>query len=241
MFEVLDAIDRLVMPWYNQFARRSEPFDWLVAMLAWNNLTKGGVVMAIFWAVWFGCGAAPDRERRRALLLVALLGAMAATVVTVALTYLLPYRPRPIFGARDVFLVPYGLDASPDPAGATNAFPSDHATLFVGIAFGLVLLARAVGVPLLLYVCVAILFPRLYDGLHYPTDILAGALVGILGTGTAVLLFARSARAQRLALRTFSWAHHRPSAFYGALALVTFEIGILFTGTRGILSLLSRG
>ena len=57
---------------------------------------------------------------------------MAATVATVTLTYILPYRPRPLFGAGEHFLVPYGLEASPDPAGATNSFPSDHATLFVG-------------------------------------------------------------------------------------------------------------
>jgi undecaprenyl-diphosphatase len=175
--------------------------------------------------------------RRHAFLLVTLLGAMAGTVVTVMLTYVLPYRPRPVLGARDFFLVPEGIEVAPGPVSAPNSFPSDHATLFVGIALGLLVLTRAVGVPLLLYVCGAILFPRRYFGLHYPTDVLAGALVGLLAVGTAALLFSRHLPTQRLAIRALCRAHRRPSIFYGLLALLTVEIAILFTGIRGILSI----
>jgi undecaprenyl-diphosphatase len=35
-----------------------------------------------------------------------------------------------------------------------------------------------------------IAFSRIYNGMHYPTDVLAGAVVGVL-VGLAVLAFAR--------------------------------------------------
>jgi undecaprenyl-diphosphatase len=61
---------------------------------------------------------------------------------------------------------------SPDPS-----FPSDHAAVAFAIAFGVLAFSRRAG---LLFLATATLLglSRVALGLHYPTDVLAGAVVG---------------------------------------------------------------
>jgi undecaprenyl-diphosphatase len=87
--------------------------------------------------------------------------------------------------------------ANPDPAPlvhlpATYSFPSGHAT--VGFACATVL---ALAVPRLTWALVAlaalIAFSRVYVGVHYPGDILAGAVLGV-GLGVLVRVSGRFLR-----------------------------------------------
>jgi undecaprenyl-diphosphatase len=84
------------------------------------------------------------------------------------------HRPRP-YQDHPLGVVPL-LSPSHDPS-----FPSDHATAAFAIAFGILFVARRTG---WLFVAWAALIAasRVLAGMHYPTDVLAGALVG-LGSG----------------------------------------------------------
>lgn len=80
-------------------------------------------------------------------------------------------RPRPYEAHADVhlFVAPSG-----DPS-----FPSDHATAAFAIAFALFLRSRRVGwVALTMAGLVSI--SRIAVGVHYPSDVVAGALIGTL-------------------------------------------------------------
>lgn len=57
-------------------------------------------------------------------------------------------------------------------------FPSDHATGAFGLAMGLWLYDRAIG-ALTLVLAVIVALARVYVGAHYPSDVVAGALLGI--------------------------------------------------------------
>jgi undecaprenyl-diphosphatase len=83
------------------------------------------------------------------------------------------------------------------PSQRTHSFPSGHAaTAFAGAT---VLTAFAPRYRLLFYgLAVLIAFSRLYNGVHYPTDVLAGAA---LGTLTALLLLAAVRRGSLLRRR----------------------------------------
>lgn len=59
------------------------------------------------------------------------------------------------------------------------SFPSDHATGGFALACGMFLYDRSVG-TILLVLAAALAFARVYVGIHYPGDVLAGAAIGAL-------------------------------------------------------------
>jgi undecaprenyl-diphosphatase len=79
-------------------------------------------------------------------------------------------RPRPFMahaGAVDLLTAP-----NPDPS-----FPSDHAAVAFAIAVAVLFVSRRVGL-LFLTAAAAIAASRVALGVHYPSDVIAGALVG---------------------------------------------------------------
>jgi membrane-associated phospholipid phosphatase len=84
------------------------------------------------------------------------------------------HRPRP-YQDHPLGILPL-LSPSHDPS-----FPSDHATAAFAIAFGILFIARRTGWLFLAWAAL-IGISRVLAGMHYPTDVLAGAVVG-LGAG----------------------------------------------------------
>jgi membrane-associated phospholipid phosphatase len=125
---------------------------------------------ALGWVAIAGIGAALDAPRRRqwAGVAVGAVGSHAASIVLKRIVR----RPRPN-----------------DPAVRINvstpsklSFPSSHATSTTAAA---VLLGRLTGLPLPAVLVPPMLLSRLVLGVHYPTDVLAGAALGAL-SATAV-------------------------------------------------------
>jgi hypothetical protein len=74
-----------------------------------------------------------------------------------------------------------------------------------------------------------ITLPRLYLGLHYPTDMLAGAAIGTL----CALVATRESVWRRCAPPILAWSEGRYAPWFGAVAfVVTFEIATLFDSVR---------
>jgi membrane-associated phospholipid phosphatase len=84
------------------------------------------------------------------------------------------HRPRP-YQDHPLGILPL-LSPSHDPS-----FPSDHATAAFAIAFGILFVARRTGWLFLAWAAL-IGVSRVLAGMHYPTDVIAGAVVG-LGSG----------------------------------------------------------
>ena len=173
MLEWLLALDGAVLLWIQETVR----CDVLDRFFCWyTTLGNGGVV----WIVLsLGLLLHPKTRRAGAAgLLAMLLGLLCTNVV---LKHLVA-RPRPWLDV--VGLVP--LVNEPDP----NSFPSGHtcATFAAALAWKGALPWRAVGwVGVVLAVLMGL--SRLYVGVHYPSDVLAGALVGALcALGAAWLL-----------------------------------------------------
>lgn len=119
-------------------------------------------------ALWFL--ARPYGDARWKLACASGLAAAAIAMVTnQAITHLWE-RPRP-FAAHPAFT--HLLSApSPDPS-----FPSDHAAAAFAIAFAVLAFSRWVGTGFLA-AATLIGLSRVALGLHYPSDVLAGMLVG---------------------------------------------------------------
>jgi undecaprenyl-diphosphatase len=222
----VNPFDRDVLLFLNQFAGRFPIFDAFVGMLAGSHLLKGVVITLLFLWIWFRRGS--DRSRDREFVIWALFISMASVLVARALALSLPFRERPLRVADLHFRLPYGVNRL--ELLGWSSFPSDHAAIFFAASAALLFVSRRVGILALLYTFFLICMPRVYLGIHYPTDILAGALIGVsLNALTAVPGF-------RIAVASpfLRWEQEHPGSFYPFLFLITFEFSELFDSLRTI-------
>jgi undecaprenyl-diphosphatase len=226
----MNRFDHGIMSFLNQAAQAWPAFDQSVIFLSNSDLLKGGIVMSIVWAAWFSRRG--DQGTNRAFLLSAILASLPALLLARVLAYWVPLRVRPLLDPALHFRAPAGLGAQSNWT-SWSSFPSDHAALFFTLAMGVWYVSRRVGNGLFLYVVIFICLPRMYLGIHYPTDILAAAMIG---AGCAALLSNKAAR-KIVAEPILRWGERHPALFYAAFYLLTFEIATLFWDVRVALSL----
>jgi undecaprenyl-diphosphatase len=219
----LNAFDTEVLLFLNQFAHHSRVLDLTARTLAVSPLAKGGLVIAAFWWVWFW---PRNTERNRKVVIATLLSAVTAVIAGRLLALYLPFRLRPIHTPELGFVLPYG--ATQEVLRGWSSFPSDHAMAFFAASTGLCFISRSLGAVLSIYVALFVALPRIYLGLHYPTDVLAGAFIGVL-FGCLANLEPVQARLTAPALR---WVDLHPSSFYVVFFFFTEGLMNLFDSLR---------
>lgn len=153
-----------VLLFLQDVARRPWLDDFFTAL---TRLGDGGMIFLVL-AVGLMCFPKTRRAGMAALAALAI-GALCTNVV---LKHLVA-RPRPWLDVAGLIPLVY----EPDP----NSFPSGHtcaAFAFAGAMAGT--LPVAWGKALALCGAALMGFSRLYVGVHYPSDVLAGLLVGLL-------------------------------------------------------------
>jgi undecaprenyl-diphosphatase len=220
----MNSFDSSIVSFFNDFAQRWHALDETMVFLSESSFMKGGLALALLWWLWFRKPA--DGPDRRDYVLSALVACVAAVLIARLLAVSLPFRERPMVASAQHFVLPYGSDAG-DLAG-WSAFPSDHAVLFFALAMGVFQAHRRFGTVAFLWAAVVVCFPRVYLGIHWPTDILAGAALGV---GVAWLV-ARQTIRDAIARPALRLLDRYPGAFYAAMFLATFEIVNLFGDLR---------
>jgi membrane-associated phospholipid phosphatase len=119
-------------------------------------------------AVWFGLNvvlALADPSNRESWLICAALGPLAIGVNYAV--KLVVRRPRPV------------LEGLPPLGGAPSSlsFPSAHATSSFAVATAMTRVGGLAALAFLL--ALALSLGRPYLGMHYPSDVLAGAVLGV--------------------------------------------------------------
>jgi undecaprenyl-diphosphatase len=187
---VTNAFDLNVFHAINHMAGHTPILDDTLGPLAHYGLE---IYAVIFVIAWF---ALPRREeKKRHALVVSAVGGVIALLINAIIGGFV-FRPRPFTVA--------GIDATQlIPHPADTSFPSDHVSGGFGFA------SAAWGNTarwfswLFTILSVLMMFARVYVGVHWPTDVLAGLVIGII-SGQIAKVFSTPLRIiTRLLLKLF--------------------------------------
>ncbi len=221
-FALTRDVDRYVSLIVTQSALQNGIINHAIHIASETTVLTGGLLIALVWGCWFSDAAKAARER--------LLLGFGAVLVTAVLSRLLqvslPVRLRPMHDLASGFLPLSGID--PTLAHHWGSFPSDHAALYFALVTVIWQRSRWLGLAALVSALYGVL-PRIYLGLHYLSDVAAGAVLGV----AFVLLFERFGP-RALAHRGVGWERRLPGLFYGAGFLVSLEVATLFEDIRQV-------
>ena len=224
----MNLFDSSILHFVNGFASRSHCLDSFFIFLNYDGFQKGGVVMILFWWAWFLPGKNIQEQREK--LFYTMLTSPFALGVSRMISFAAPFRVRPIDVPELNVRLPYGLDSQ--TLIHWNSFPSDHAVLFFTFATGLFLVSRKLGTIALAYVTIFIAMPRIYLGVHYPTDILAGAVLGVAAACVAVNVLA--GKSLWIGARALQWMESKPGAFYASMFFCSYQVANSFGWARDV-------
>ncbi len=163
-------------------------FDWLMNVLVSDYFVPvtGSLLLIALWMT----GTQEARQSNQLTTMIAAAAIGAANAITTIITQLVE-RPRP-FEDNDLTLLFY---APTDPS-----FPSNTSSVGFALATAVFLRHRRLG-GVLYALAFFWGFARVYAGVHYPTDVLAGAVVGVVAALATAVLFRLLAFVPRHVLR----------------------------------------
>lgn len=170
----MDQIDIAIVKFFNGFAWQSTMLDRIITEILQMNTFKAMPMVCVMIWLWF---SSSSTDQQRKTLFNGFLGALAALLLTRGIQNFTPYKSRPALNQTLDFVLPPG--AYPN-YGST--FPSDTAGLAFALVLSIWLVSRRWGILALFWAVVVVCFPRLYGGFHYPSDLLAGAAIGLAST-----------------------------------------------------------
>jgi len=226
----VNAFDAGVVAFLNHFARRSYALDGLARLVEGYMFRVTGILAALWWA-WFRQRG--ERSTTREVLASGMIACLFSLVLSRTLSFIMPFRERPLREPTLHFQLPYGENAH--TLIGWSSFPSDHAAVYFTLAACLWFVSRPAGAVAVAWAVLVTTLPRIYLGLHYPTDIITGIL---LGAGVAWL--ARLERVRRaLSSAPMRWEARHPGAFYAGMFLYTFQLATAFDPISDVFHYLS--
>lgn len=174
------ALDRELFNAINGLAGQTPLADGLMRLLV-NDYFIPTALCLLTVALWFAGASREERRRNQRVVLYTIVAVLLANLV-VKLCDLVYFRPRP-FSSQEVNLLFYRPSDSSLPANAAA----------VGFTFAGVAWQRYRWLGVVMGVLAGLFaFARIYCGVHYPLDVVAGAMVGalsayVVGKGQRVL------------------------------------------------------
>ncbi|MCI9442269.1 MAG: phosphatase PAP2 family protein [Ruminococcus sp.] len=166
--EFLINLDGNLLLWIQEYIRQ----DWMDGF--WKVITAFGD-SGIFWIALSILLLIPKQTRRIGITALAAL-AIGALITNIAL--------KPLIGRTRPYEVIDGL-VTLIGKQSDDSFPSGHTCAsFAAAGVYWRMMPRKYGIPLLIFAAL-IAFSRLYVGVHYPSDVLGGLLIGLFAAWAA--------------------------------------------------------
>jgi undecaprenyl-diphosphatase len=226
--EKIIQLDKYVLSFINSFAHKSYIFDRAVSIIGDDMAIKGAFLTSLLWLAWFDKRL--QQKATREIVIATIYSTFISLLSIKILRHFLPFRHRPIQDNLFGFVPPYGV--STDTLWNWSSFPSDTAGFVMALAVGPVFIWGRKGWLAVAFCVAFICLPRLYLGYHYPSDIVAGVLIG--GLMTAVMC-QEKIRAP-LSRRALSLSESHPGGFYWLFFALTYEIASVFEDVRHALT-----
>jgi undecaprenyl-diphosphatase len=218
-------LDQTLFQLLNGFAGRWYGLDLFFAMQEDNNLLKGALFLAGF--VWFWFRRTPDPRPARVAIINTLPSVFVALFLNRLLSVCLPFRVRPMYDPSVLFNDPHVDVVVHFNMENWSSFPSDTATFFFAMVAGFWLISRRAAIAYGIYSLLFVLATRIYLGLHWPSDILVGAVIG-----AATTLALNAALGDRLARPLLTLEARMPQLLYALGFYAAFEVGAMLEDVR---------
>jgi membrane-associated phospholipid phosphatase len=206
----------------NRFAHHSMLLDRTMHALTTRDLLQGVPFIGLIWFLWF----ASDASAPRARLLVGSFTAAFAGVLSRIIQLGLPTHLRPLHQPALGFVLPFGVE--PDTLNHFNSFPSDHGAVFFTLCAVIWRERPQLGIAAFAWALI-IDFARVYEGYHFPSDI-----VGAIALGLLLLYLLQPVQDARPVARVLAFAQSNAAWFYMTAFLMTYQIATLFDDVREI-------
>lgn len=183
-------------------------------------------IVALCWWAWFERGQQTDDKNieTRQSILSTLMVCFGTVLLARMLVTLFHFRVRPLCDPANGFHFPPGTTDWEN----WSSFPSDHAIMFFTLTVGLFTVSRPLGWIALVDTVFLICLPRVYLGIHYPTDILAGAAVGV-AVGLAA---SRKTVRSCIAKWPLRYLDQHPGPFYAGFFMLMYQMMVMFGDVR---------
>lgn len=233
VWEAIIQTDLFLFHLINGFAGTHHSLDPFMVFISQNDLIKGMLVWTVWWGLWFQDKREPPQIRAK------LLATIIVSIVTIfigrALSLALPFRLRPIHNPEIGASLP--INMNPLDFDGWSSLPSDHAVLYFALATSLYCIHRTIGIVFLLHAIFIIALPRIYAGLHFPSDIVIGGLIGV----TIAMTFMFPLTRRILESRVFILEERYAYLFYPVIFLISVQSATMFNSSRAFLSVAYSG
>jgi len=166
-------IDYQLFKLLNQFAGQYPILDHLVLLFS-----KYGPILFGLVLIWLWFSKNQNQHENRKIVIYALI----IVILTLGIDKMIEmayFRPRPFVNHSVTLLY--------EKSNLDPSFPSNHAAGAFALAFALFWKRRKIGTVLILMAWFMAL-SRIFIGVHYPLDVLAGAFIGLAVTYIVMLL-----------------------------------------------------